>query len=44
MRVYDFYDYLGFAIEIFVVSGQLSILILGLSYFVNSILETKTEK
>ena len=44
MRVYDFYDYVQFALDIFVVAGNISLLILGLSYFVNSILETKTEK
>lgn len=44
MRVYDFYDYLGFAIEIFVVSGQLALIALGLTYFVCSFSKTKTEE
>lgn len=44
MPVYDFYDYVQIGVDLFVVAGNLSLLILGLSYFVNSILETKTEK
>lgn len=43
MRVYCFYDYVGFLVEAFVITGQLAIIVFGLTYFIRSIIKTQKD-